>query len=767
MYQFGEFIFDDSQQTLLAVDSKQALSIEPKLLELLCLFIKKPNATISREEILECIWADSLVTDNAVNKMVGNLRKVLGDNAKSPRYIQTVPKRGYRFICPVTLLEHARPQELTTDLLIEAAPEHSHEHKQETENKVSEALESTVIQAPNVTKESSQTQQYSSSNSLQRIAFASFIVLFFLYALSNVLKEEPSQQEGHSLALTRGQGVEFSPVMHPDNEHLFYLKKDNDNQRPSLWLKNINTAATQRVNLNLNLKSDIESDINRKMLTAPKEIVAVSMQGDDAQLILHEESGDICVMHRAIVRMPSTSNEAPVVTDVEPLFDCRDKRIKDVDYHPQQVALYYTAQPENFWPNHIYVFDIKSKQHRLIEQVAPEGWGYHSIDISPDGEKLLIMSTKNDHKTQLLALNLSTHELVDGIQFNRPVYHAIWHHDSEQVLYYAEPPAQQILKSKLNGDDATVLISVTDQLSAKMSRMFDKQNLLFSTQTENYDNRWLMPSNSSSAIPNSTVFDGHPALFHHRNQYLFTSQRSGITQLFIGSFANEHVKIVTSFTESYSIGDISISPNDEHVLLSIEEKVYLLPTSELSGEHLMANIDADSLVYLSESPIIALDWLGAEKAAITVVKNGKPTLEVVELSEDRTQSSWSKWAYGLTDATKPDHWYVIEQHSNRLYHSQNGEATPLSREYSDAADNLFDTHITLPKSFYLARIDNGTLYFVTSLKGQEYLHSIPLNGDERGRSVPLNSVYRFDASREKLLINDVTNRDGDIYRTVF
>lgn len=753
MYQFGEFIFDDSQQTLMAVDSKQALSIEPKLLELLCLFIKKPNATISREEILECLWADSLVTDNAVNKMVGNLRKVLGDNAKNPRYIQTVPKRGYRFICSVTLEEDA------------------HEHKQETENKVSEALESAVIQTPNVTKESSQTQQHSRSNSVQRIAVASFIALFVLYALLNVLKEEPSQQEGHSLALTRGQGVEFSPVMHPDNEHLFYLKKDNDNQRPSLWLKNINTAVTQRVSLNLNLKSDIESDINREMLTAPNEIVAVSVQGDNTQLILHEESGDICVMHRAIVRMPSTSNEVPVATDVEPLFDCSDKRIKDVDYHRQQDALYYTAQPENFWPNHIYVFDIKSRQHRLIKQVAPEGWGYHSIDISPDGEKLLIMSTKNDHKTQLLALNLSTNELVDGIKFNRPVYHAMWHHDSEQVLYYAEPPAQQILKSKLNGDDATVLISVTDQLSAKMSRMFDKQNLLFSTQTENYDNRWLTPSNSNtnslSAIPNSTVFDGHPALFHHSNQYLFTSQRSGITQLFIGSFANEHVKIVTSFTESHSIGDISISPNDEHVLLSIEEKVYLLPISELSGEHLMANIDADSLVYLSESPIIALDWLGAEKAAITVVKNGKPTLEAVELSEDGTQSSWSKWAYGLTDATKPGHWYLIEQHSNRLFRSRNGESRLLSGDHSDTADNLVDTHIALPRSFYLARIDNGTLYFVTNVKGQEYLHSIPLNGDEKGTPVPLNSVYRFDVSREKLLINDVNNRDGDIYRTVF
>ena len=103
MIQFGEFTLDSKQARLSSQDKD--LAIEPKLFELLLLFVNQPNTIISRQDILDTLWAGSLVTDNAVNKLVANLRKVLADDSKNPRYIQTVPKRGYRLICEVVLLE--------------------------------------------------------------------------------------------------------------------------------------------------------------------------------------------------------------------------------------------------------------------------------------------------------------------------------------------------------------------------------------------------------------------------------------------------------------------------------------------------------------------------------------------------------------------------------------------------------------------------------------------------------------------------------------
>ena len=109
MMQFGEFTLDDKQARLLC--KKKEIAIEPKLFELLLLFVNQPNTIISRQDILDNLWAGSLVTDNAINKLVANLRKVLADEPKNPRYIQTVPKRGYRLICEVTLLESLNPTE--------------------------------------------------------------------------------------------------------------------------------------------------------------------------------------------------------------------------------------------------------------------------------------------------------------------------------------------------------------------------------------------------------------------------------------------------------------------------------------------------------------------------------------------------------------------------------------------------------------------------------------------------------------------------------
>lgn len=67
---------------------------EPKLFDLLLLFSEQPNRILTRDYLLTHLWRGTLVTDNAVNTLIGNLRIILGDDAKSPRYIETVPMRA-------------------------------------------------------------------------------------------------------------------------------------------------------------------------------------------------------------------------------------------------------------------------------------------------------------------------------------------------------------------------------------------------------------------------------------------------------------------------------------------------------------------------------------------------------------------------------------------------------------------------------------------------------------------------------------------------
>ena len=125
MIQFGEFTLDSKQERLLC--EGKYIAIEPKLFELLLLFVNQPNTIISRQDILDNLWAGSLVTDNAINKLVANLRKLLADGAKNPRYIETVPKRGYRLICEVTLIESVDSTEKNQFVTDETSETNSHE----------------------------------------------------------------------------------------------------------------------------------------------------------------------------------------------------------------------------------------------------------------------------------------------------------------------------------------------------------------------------------------------------------------------------------------------------------------------------------------------------------------------------------------------------------------------------------------------------------------------------------------------------------------
>jgi TolB-like protein/DNA-binding winged helix-turn-helix (wHTH) protein len=77
------------------------LQVEPKALKLLIYLAENPGRLVERRELIGAIWNEAFVTDHVLNRAVAQLRKVLTDDAKEPRYIETAPTLGYRFIARV------------------------------------------------------------------------------------------------------------------------------------------------------------------------------------------------------------------------------------------------------------------------------------------------------------------------------------------------------------------------------------------------------------------------------------------------------------------------------------------------------------------------------------------------------------------------------------------------------------------------------------------------------------------------------------------
>jgi DNA-binding winged helix-turn-helix (wHTH) protein len=723
---FGEFTLDEKQARLLCQEKE--IAIEPKLFELLLLFVNQPNTIISRQDILDNLWAGSLVTDNAINKLVANLRKVLADEPKNPRYIQTVPKRGYRLICEVILLEN---------IDLDRKSQHIADKTSETNNR----------------KKSLQ------NNSKVIIALLLLLCSLFLWQVLSS-NNKNSNNNRYTMELTRAHGAEESARMHPDNNQLYYLKKVGGNMTYQLWIKNIHTEKIEQVDIG---KASISKIIS----------VVSGVNIDTTHLFYLDKAQGSCGVYQAKltqvapVKQVSKMKSRVQWQQAKKLFDCNDKRIKDIDYHVSKNIIYYTAQPQNFWPNQIYAFNLATKTHSFVTQAEPAGWGHHNIDISPDGNKLLIMSTNADYKTQLLVLNLLNNEITARIKFDYPVTEAIWHHDSEQVYYYTAPPAHQIIRSDLNGNNATTVVSVSEYLSPQMTLFPDGKNLLFSTENENFSNRWLVPPKHVSGIDNSTVYDINPALFHHSSQYLFISKRSGRRQLYLGRYNTKQAEIVTNFSQPYWLNYIAVSADDQSVLLSVGNEVYLLPISVLNEISPLSELKPEHLIFTSEHPIISLDWLTKNGVAITTVINGIPKLMVVNLFDasfdNKAQQLKGQWAYGLTDREHPEYNYLIAQHSNALYRTN---SLTFSDESVTNQDEFTKTQVTLPNGFFHVKIDENVLYYGSDESDGVYLNVVPLNNIDKGSKFILNDFYGYDVSNGKVMLSDLESFEGDVHRTM-
>jgi Tol biopolymer transport system component/DNA-binding winged helix-turn-helix (wHTH) protein len=106
-YRWSDFVLDLDGYRLERAGT--VLVLEPKAFNLLVLMVQRPGHVFTKQEIFEALWPDTAVTDHALTRVVAQLRRVLGDDVRQARYLETVPTRGYRWIHPVDGPESPAP----------------------------------------------------------------------------------------------------------------------------------------------------------------------------------------------------------------------------------------------------------------------------------------------------------------------------------------------------------------------------------------------------------------------------------------------------------------------------------------------------------------------------------------------------------------------------------------------------------------------------------------------------------------------------------
>lgn len=98
-YEFGPFRLDTAEHSLLR--NGQLVPLTPKVFDLLKVLVRNNGRLVEKDELLKEVWPDSFVEEGNLNRNISILRKVLGEGTAGKPYIETVPKRGYRFAASV------------------------------------------------------------------------------------------------------------------------------------------------------------------------------------------------------------------------------------------------------------------------------------------------------------------------------------------------------------------------------------------------------------------------------------------------------------------------------------------------------------------------------------------------------------------------------------------------------------------------------------------------------------------------------------------
>ena len=98
-YTFGNFRLDVTEGILYG--EKGIVPLTPKAFDTLLVLVENTGHVLSKEELMEKVWPDSFVEENNLAQNISLLRKILEKGGSGEKYIETVPKRGYRFIADV------------------------------------------------------------------------------------------------------------------------------------------------------------------------------------------------------------------------------------------------------------------------------------------------------------------------------------------------------------------------------------------------------------------------------------------------------------------------------------------------------------------------------------------------------------------------------------------------------------------------------------------------------------------------------------------
>lgn len=523
IYKFGDFQFDAEEKTLWK-DGKN-IPLTPKVLDVLCLLIEKQGKIVTKDEIMDQVWADSFVEESNLKQSIYTLRQILGTES-----IGTIPRRGYRFVFPAS----QNPQ-------TESIPEIPQESK---------------------------PISYKKSLAFFAIAAGLLLLVGFLINSFYLNKTKNAPIENVSFQRLTFSGDVSPPVISPDGKSFGFVREGN------LFLQDINTGSSVRVNVNdhktfgnLQFSPNNENLYFRSDLrpNASGDIFQVSRFGGVAKKIAENVWSGIGFAPdgKQISFIRFYPNEAEWDLMIKNLETNEEKKLlvrklPDTLYHsgfpawsPDGKKISFVSQEEK--SSKLGTVEVSTGQEEKIEteklaQIEQTLW-------SPDGNAIILAGREKNRFFQIWRLNFPNGDL-QRITNDLNIYrHPSLSLDGKNLLVH-----QQLIYSNLWTAQADDLENQTQITSGNLNRdgnvglnWTNDGNLVYASRITGNVDLWLARLADGSKIQltnDAGANNEHPTISPDGKFIYFESNRNGTRNIWrIDANGNNPIQVASSEKE--------------------------------------------------------------------------------------------------------------------------------------------------------------------------------------------------------------------------
>ncbi len=374
IYSFGQYSVDVAERQLLRAG--ESVALPPKVFDTLLVLVENCGRILEKDVLMNKIWPDSFVEESSLAQYIFQLRKALGDDASEHRFIETIPKRGYRFIAPVqaelgtpTPLLHAHGSAVVTA-----------EYLPQTTPLVAIAMPTVPVRTNFRSPLKSFTAAHSPSSSLvpfqskwrlintgwaamMSVTVLAALIVGGIWLTRNYADARITPTPVQITKLT-STGRAIAPAISPDGKYVIYIADDLGKQ--SLWIRQTETLS--------NVQILAPADVSFQGLT-------FSPDGNYLYYVIYKMPKHIGVLYRVPI-LGGTSQKVLEDVDTAITFAPDGQRFAFVRQYPATLeTAVVIAQTDG------------SNEQKLATRKSPKMFAIDGLSWAPNGELIAVASS--------------------------------------------------------------------------------------------------------------------------------------------------------------------------------------------------------------------------------------------------------------------------------------------------------------------------------------------------------------------------------------